>query len=117
MLQGTHTGGTGRWIRNGNTWYFSGGEEERTIHTGVAVVIRNELRNYINDVEPISDRMIKLKLKGVVLLTFLGAYAPTALATDATKQSFYKTMREQICKEKNKGLLALNGDFNARILK
>eukprot|EP00969_Alexandrium_andersonii_P227785 10060172-Alexandrium_andersonii.AAC.1 len=52
LLQETHKGGETQRITEGYTWYYSGGQDERTVVDGVAIVVRNELRNYIEVVVP-----------------------------------------------------------------
>ena len=55
------------------TWYFSGGgTEAKKIaqgdaplgHQGVAIVMKNELRNYIKDIDTIDERFISITLRG-----------------------------------------------------
>ena len=41
------------------TWYFSGNKTPIE-HHGVAVVIRDELRNYVQDVIPLGSRLMKI---------------------------------------------------------
>ena len=56
-----------------------------------------------------------LKLKGTVEISIIGAYAPTAQATDKQKDQFYNTLDNETRKAKNRGFTLIVGDFNARI--
>ena len=115
VLQETHVGDNRKDINEKYTWFYGGVGEERTIREGVAVVIKNEMRNYVQDVVMVSERIIILKLRGTVPITVIGVYAPTALATEAKKTMFYKTLKNEARKAKNRGAVFLMGNFNARV--
>ena len=55
---------------------------------GVAVVIRNEIRNYVVNVHAQDARLMHLVLRGTINLSFISAYAPTAGADKEVKDQF-----------------------------
>ena len=60
------------------TWFFSGegGREEYT--AGVGIVINNELIQYLEDAEPITDRLAYITLRGPLNINIAVTYTPTA---------------------------------------
>ena len=116
-LQETHIPTSHKEKRSKHTWYFSGGEEQdnKGIHAGVAIVIRNELRNYIVQVAPVSDRIMYITLKGRRNMDVFSVYAPTAQADEQKKTTFYKELTAATKTSKSKNILFIMGDFNARI--
>lgn len=87
------TGDARRRRETGNTeklsWHFSGGSDGGTIHHGVAIVIRNELRGYISDIETHSERSMAVTLKGIVPIHLLNIYAHSA-STHSRAASFLR---------------------------
>ena len=75
----------------------------------------NELRNYIEDVEPVSDRIIAMSMKGTIPITSISANAPTAQAASADKRLLYQELKECSKKAAKKGVVYTLGDFNARV--
>ena len=51
-MQETHNGANNKLDRKDDTWSFSRVGEDRTIHAGVAIVIKKEMRNDVKLVEP-----------------------------------------------------------------
>ena len=107
------------------TIYFSGneqlkngkGEILRNTNAGVGFIINNELKNYIEDIEPINDRIMTIPFVGTLPVTFICNYSPTAQATTDEKIAHYKLLRETQEKHQSKGPTYTLGDFNARIQK
>ena len=91
-LQETHVPTTHREVRRHFTWYFSGTEQggDKAIRGGVAIVMRNELRNYVTQVEPISDRIMSITLRGSMPVKVFSVYAHTAQTAEKHKNVFYK---------------------------
>ena len=114
-IQETYKGENKQINRDKYTWYYSGNKQENCRH-GVAFVIRNELTNYIQDIIPINERLMIIKLKGTMSITIIVCYAPTANAETSEKDKFYKTLHNEMRKAKNRGFVACIGDFNARTL-
>ena len=86
-----------------------------TIHAGVGIVIRNELLHYVDDIQPLGERLMSIKLKAIVPVYIFTAYAPTAMAEERDKDRFYKELETETQLIINKGILITQGDFNARI--
>lgn len=84
----TRTIGTKRY-----TWYFSGNQENAD-NRGVAIVIRNEIRNYPKGIKPISSRLMTANFHGTVQINFVNAYAPTAEASANHKNEFYNEIEK-----------------------
>eukprot|EP00975_Prorocentrum_lima_P045474 9519829-Prorocentrum_lima.AAC.1 len=66
LLQETHQGGNYTSQRARYQWFWSGGDERMTIHAGVAIVIRNESNNYVEDVLSLDNRSMAIRLRGDV---------------------------------------------------
>ena len=115
VIQESHVGENKQEIGEKYTWVFGGVGEKKSIHEGVAVVFRNEMRNYVQKVIHINERIIAVKMRGVVPITIIGVYAPTAMASWEKKQEFYKTLKLETKKAKNNGATFVMGDFNARL--
>ena len=76
-IQETHIPTTHKEKRSKHTWYFSGEEKQgdKGIHAGVAIVVKNELRNYVTHVTPINDRIMHITLRGRKYRDLLGVRA------------------------------------------
>ena len=113
-------------LRDRFAWYFSGTGNRgsnvdtttrTTEHHGVGMVISNFLEPCIEEVINVSNRIIKVSFRGKQRLCILGAYAPTAAATETEKNKFYRELEACYKKSKHKAATFIFGDFNARILK
>ena len=62
------------------------GDTHHYTHAGVAIVINNELLNYIKEIEPINDRIMTIAFAGTLPTTFVCNYSPTAKATEEEKK-------------------------------
>ena len=49
--------------------------------------MRNELRNYIKEITPISDRLMAITLNYSVKIHIISAYAPTAATDEEAKEN------------------------------
>ena len=99
VIQETHIGDEVResFKRSKFTWFLSGGALEQKgeqCHHGVGIIIRNEMRSAVHDVETISERFMTLTLNGKIPITIVAAYAPTAIATAEEKDTFYDKLAE-----------------------
>ena len=95
------------------------GEIDNNTNAGVAIVIDNELLNYITDIEPVNDRIMSITLGYVMPITFISVYSPTATKnyTLEDKQTHYNNVRKTFSKHKANGPTYIMGDFNARVQK
>ena len=78
-------------------------------------VIANKFMKYVNDIEPISDRLCMLTLSHTTQIRIFSVYAPQAERPTREKEQLYKQLTENYKKHKNKGPTYVLGDFNARI--
>ena len=78
VIQETHVGDESReqFIKSNYSWCFSGGAQGATCYPGVAIVVKNEPRNFIKDIEAIDERLMTLTLTGQIDVTIVAAYAP-----------------------------------------
>ena len=90
---------------------------ERRLH-GVGFAIRNSLAASLEEL-PIghSERIMSLRvpLPRGQYLTLICAYAPTLVADESDKDSFYALLHQVIERVDRKDKLILAGDFNARV--
>ena len=63
--QETHTDKNNKEKRQKYTWYLNGNEKGDRDYAGVAIVIRNDLGKYVEDVIPHTPRIAEIRLKGV----------------------------------------------------
>ncbi len=80
-------------------------------------MIENKYVQYIKDIEPISDRIIRIMLKGTMPTTMIGAYMPQAGRAEEDRDKAYEELSKVVRKYKGRGPLYLVGDMNARIQK
>ena len=71
----------------------------------------------MDDVQPISERLMTLTLNSIRKIQITSAYAPTAAASDKNKKAFYEALRKLHNKSVNKGPTFVLGDFNAGVQK
>ena len=121
LIQETHIGDEiiENFKKSNYVWYYSGGglaAKGETCYHGVGIIIRKELKNYILDVETISERLMTITLRGRIPVTLASAYAPTAAATAEDKDNFYEAFRKITHKHKKKGILYVGADLNARLI-
>ena len=94
LLQETHVNQHVREIRKNYTWFFAGDTDKNSgkNHTeaGVAIVIHNELINYIWDIQSYSDRLISVTLGYAIPISFISTYHYTSTAKSEDKNNCYK---------------------------
>ena len=102
------------------TWYHSGLNRMRPegqMVSGVGIIINNKIANYITDVEPINDRVIKIEIEYRKPVVIFCVYAPTAASETSEKEKFYEILQKEYDKHKYKKAVYIIGDWNARIQK
>ena len=72
---------------------------------GVGVIITNELRNYIHKIHPIHDRLMIMELNFAIPTTIIITYAPTAVASDTTKNAYYQDLNKYTQRYPRKGMI------------
>lgn len=113
-LSETHRKGNGHFQTETHAVYFSGNDEHS--RNGVAFVLSKSLSTCVMGYEPVSDRVLSIKLKAKpVNLNIIQVYAPTSAATDADLESFYTELETVMTKIPKRELLVIMGDLNAKI--
>ena len=56
-------------------------------HAGVGIVIKNELNNYLEDVDPINDRLISMTFQSKKPISIIATYAFTSNGTEEEKNT------------------------------
>ncbi|PZC84076.1 hypothetical protein B5X24_HaOG205798 [Helicoverpa armigera] len=113
-LSETHWKSNGHFLTETHVIYFSGNDDNS--RNGVAFLIPKYLRSSVMEYEPISDRIIRIKLKATpVNFNLIQVYAPTSTARDDEIESFYKELESTIGKIANRELLIILGDLNAKV--
>ena len=115
-VQETHVGVNAKETRDTHTWYFSGEEKCRIGYTaGVGFVIDNDYIQYIDDIEPVNDRLCVLRLRHAAPITLLAVYIPQALRPEEEKEEAYDILTKYTRSYVHKGPTYVLGDFNARV--
>ena len=97
LVQETHITTTHVEKRKNYTWYCSGTKEngeEGSIFAGVAIVVENTFLNYIQDVQPISDRIMIIKIGHSTPLTLINVYIPNSEHSEDDKRKVYETLEK-----------------------
>ena len=104
LIQETHVNTNGKEQNKQYTWFFSGDTTKNTDHThaGVAIIIKNDLLNYIQDIQPINDRLMYITLEHIMPVTFINVYMPTAEHTTEVKELCYKQLQKLQRKNREK---------------
>ena len=82
---------------------------------GVGFLISPKAQKSLLSVEKVNSRIILLHLNGVPRLTVISVYAPTNCSEDSAKSSFYYTLNHTVSSIPPHNLLAVCGDFNAKL--
>ena len=77
-------------------------------------MIKNELNSFVEDVDPVNDRLITMTLKSVRPISILSTYSFTSNATEEEKNEYYEVLKEKQSKCQTQGPTYTMGDFNAR---
>ena len=82
----------------------------------MGIIIRNDFKNYVTDIDTINERLMTLTLKGKIDVTLIAAYAPTAIAPAEEKDNFYELLTKETNKYKKKGIMYIGSDLNAKLI-
>ena len=119
-VQETHVTIDQRETRKHHQWFFSGSQKTtqgQNFEAGVAFVLSNKVMKHVKDIEPVSDRILKLVLDYAADITFINCYAPQAYRSKEDKDSFYNGLRTTHKTSQGTGPTFILGDFNARVQK
>lgn len=117
-VQETRTPNDTREVRKRYTWFYSGSNRTLEGYTdGAAIVIKNEGMQNIEDIEPINDSAIYIKLKSHRPITIIGVHIPQAEISTEDKDRIYTAIQHIVTANKGKGPVLVMGDLNAMIKK
>lgn len=113
-LSETHWKGSGHFDSGNHTIYFSG--NDKSSFSGVAIAIPKIWNGAVLGYNPISDRLISIKLSASPTpLNIIQVYAPTCSSSDESLEDFYKDLESSMATIPKKELLLIIGDFNAKV--
>ena len=75
-LQETRVEQNTRQTRKDDTWFFSGegsGKDQSTCTPGVAIITHSSYTQYLEDIEPVSDRIMHSILRGTMPTNIIAA--------------------------------------------
>ena len=96
------------------TIYYSGSDRQGL--SGVAFVATPAISKFVLGYNPISDRIISIRLQAKPLnLSVVQVYAPTSAASEDDINNFYNALQDVLDGLPNKDVVLVVGDFNAKI--
>ena len=99
---------------DGGTIIFSGGQKGGLY--GVAVYLDNETENTLLGYNPVTERIISVRLNGKQRnVTIIQVYSPTSQAEDDEIEKFYANLQSTIESTNNRDILIIMGDFYAKL--
>ncbi|XP_055388198.1 uncharacterized protein LOC129616594 [Condylostylus longicornis] len=109
-----------RWKENGeimtnegNQFIYSGNSRGEY---GVGFIISKQMSKSVISWEPISNRLITLRLNSRIRkVSIIQCYAPTEVADESEKNELYEQLTAAIYKVPRTDILILMGDFNAKV--
>ena len=103
------------FVSHGKSTVYLSGCENLSLN-GVAIVVSNSLNKAILGYEPISDRIISIKLNAQPCkINIIQVYAPTAAAPVEEIQECYEQLEHVVSRTPNREVLIIQGGFNAKI--
>jgi Reverse transcriptase (RNA-dependent DNA polymerase)/Endonuclease/Exonuclease/phosphatase family len=116
-LSETRWKGSGeRRLSTGETLLYCGKPETEDHSSGVGFLLSKKAKLCLTAWNPISDRIISLRLATKVRnLTLIQVYAPTEQAPDDVKDAFYQQLAHTLNNVKKSDILVLMGDLNAQV--
>ena len=99
---------------DGHTIVYSGRLTQSM--SGVAVSIHRKIAGALVGYEPISDRVLVVRLKAKPRnITLIQVYGPTTAATDEEMERFYQDLSQAVKQVFKGDMLLVMGDFNAKV--
>jgi len=98
----------------GHTIVYAG--ESNQGQRGVAVWLHKNITGAIIGYEPVSSRIIKIRLTAKPRnITMVQAYGPTSVSAEADIGEFYEDLSKAVRSVSKKDILVVTGDFNAKL--
>jgi len=84
--------------------------------SGVAVWIHRKIAGALVAYEPISDRVLVVRLNARPgNITLIQVYGPMTAATDEEMEMFYQDLSQAVKQVPKRDMLLVMGDFNAKV--
>ncbi|XP_071539225.1 craniofacial development protein 2-like [Panulirus ornatus] len=101
----------------GNVWGVKSGVSERTrAREGVAILLKQELWEYVIECKKVNSRLIWVKLKvDGERWVIIGAYAPGHEKKDQERQVFWEQLNECVSGFDARDRVIMMGDLNAKV--
>lgn len=116
VLSETKRKGKGNEEFDGYIYFWSGVNKYERARSGIAVLVKNHLKQFITDYNYISERILTVTLKVFGHETLIVAvYAPIDASDNQTKDQFYGTLSDILSRAKGHQDIIVAGDLNARI--
>ena len=94
---------------------FFSGKEDKHEH-GVEFLVHKDIGNIVMECRPVSSRLITIRLRAVPFnITIVQAYATTSDYDDNEVDEFCGQLQNAIDQTPNKGILLVQGDWNAKV--
>ena len=98
----------------GHKVFFSGTEDKH--EHGVEFRVHKDIVNTVMECRPVSSRLITIGLRAVPFnITIVQAYAPALDHDDNETEGFYDQLQNVIDQTPKKGILVVQGDWNAKV--
>lgn len=95
---------------------YNGKPKNERAKCGVGILLHKKFEQHIDDIEYISDRLLKITLKiDNEYIHIYSVYAPDITKSREERRMFYEQLQNEIDKITPNQRLLLMGDFNARI--
>ena len=78
------------------------------------MILHHKAQHFLEDLEPISDRIMRAKVRGSPPTSFVNVYAPHLGKPDELKDAFYDTLTATVRTLDKSGPYFVLGDLNAR---
>ena len=99
---------------DGHKVYFSG-EEDRHEY-GVGFLVHKDVVDAVLGCRPVSSRLLSIRVRAAPFnITIIQIYASTSGHKDSEVDHFYQQLQETIDQTPKKGILVVQGDWNAKV--
>uniref|UniRef100_A0A915I4S8 Endonuclease/exonuclease/phosphatase domain-containing protein n=1 Tax=Romanomermis culicivorax TaxID=13658 RepID=A0A915I4S8_ROMCU len=112
-IQGTKwKGAKAREIGEGFKLFYNG---ERQTQNGIGILVSDQLRDSVVEVNQISDWLMSIKLDSEVALRVASCYAPQTKCSDGEKDKFWNSLDAHLQSFEPSDHLAIIGDLNRHV--